>query len=216
MPRPKNLLLFVVLFSTMFLLGFIENIKGVTYPLIKLSFDVSYERQGMMVSVLSLSYVLFSIVGGILIGSKGVKKTFALGSVFMFLGLGGAFFLPGFLPVASALFAVSAAFGLFEVSANALATQVFTTRAALFFNLMHFFYGAGSILSPRAAATSRQLWAGARYTFFQCRWRFAFLFRRFSPVFPKPKAPKKREQKKPVSLPPSKRRWSGFLQSCWA
>jgi fucose permease len=151
MSRPKNLLLFIVLFTTMFLLGFIENLKGVTYPLIKLSFDVSYERQGMMVSVLSLSYVLFSIVGGILIGSKGVKKTFALGSVFMFLGLGGAFFLPDFLSVAAALFAVSAAFGLFEVSANALATRIFTTRAALFFNLMHFFYGAGSSLSPLAA-----------------------------------------------------------------
>jgi fucose permease len=46
---------------------------------------------------------------------------------------------------------VSAAFGLFEVSTNALATQIFITRAALFFSLMHFFYGAGSILSPLAS-----------------------------------------------------------------
>jgi len=151
MARPKYLSLFIILFTTMFFFGFIENFKGVTYPLIKLNFDVSYERQGMMVSVLSLSYVLFCIVGGILIGSWGVKKTFLMGSVFMLLGLGGVFLLPGFLPVASALFAVFAAFGLFEVSANALATQIFTTRTALFFNLMHFFYGAGSSLSPLAA-----------------------------------------------------------------
>jgi len=164
--RPKYLLLFFILFTTMFLFGFIENVKGVTYPLIKLNFDVSYERQGMMVSVLSLSYVLFCITGGILIGSWGVKKTFALGSVFMLLGLGGAFFLPGFLPVAAALFAVSAAFGLFEVSANALATQIFTTRAALFFNLMHFFYGAGSILSPLAAG----------YVASALDWRRVYLF----------------------------------------
>ena len=151
MPKPKYLLLFIILFTAMFLFGFFENIKGVTYPLIKLNFDVSYERQGIMVSVLSLSYVLFCIVGGILIGSWGVKKTFALGSAFMLLGLAGAFFLPGFLLVAAALFVVSAAFGLFEVSANALATQIFTTKAALFFSLMHFFYGAGSTLSPLAS-----------------------------------------------------------------
>jgi len=151
MAKPKYLLLFVILFLSMFLFGLIENVKGVTYPLIKSNFGISYEHQGIMVSVLSLSYVLFCIVGGILIGHWGVKKTFAMGSILMLIGLAGAFFLPGFLPVASALFAVSAAFGLFEVSTNALATQIFTIRAALFFNLMHFFYGAGSSLSPLAA-----------------------------------------------------------------
>jgi len=166
MAKPKYLLLFVILFIAMFLFGFIENVKGVTYPLIKLNFDVSYERQGMMVSVLALSYVLFCIVGGILIGYWGVKKTFVLGSVFMVLGLAGAFFLPGFLPVAAALFAVSAAFGLFEVSTNALATQIFTTRAALFFSLMHFFYGAGSTLSPLAAG----------YIAAALDWRMIYLF----------------------------------------
>jgi fucose permease len=166
MPKPKYFLLFIILFTAMFLFGFIENVKGVTYPLIKLNFDVSYEHQGMMVSILSLSYVLFCIVGGILIGSWGVKKTFALGSVFMIMGLAGAFFLPGFLPVTAALFAVSAAFGLFEVSANALATQIFTTRAALFFSLMHFFYGAGSTLSPLAAG----------YVASTLNWRTIYLF----------------------------------------
>ena len=74
-----------------------------------------------------------------------------MGFGFIILGLTGAFFLPRFILVAAALFCVSAAFGLFEVTTNALATQIFTTRAALFFNLMHFFYGAGSALSPLAA-----------------------------------------------------------------
>jgi len=151
MSGPKRLLLFVFLFAAMFLFGFIENVKGVTYPLIKMNFDVSYEHQGMMVSILNLSYVLFCVVGGILIGYWGVKKTFALGSALMMLGLFGAFFLPGFLTVAAALFIVSAAFGLFEVSANALATQIFITQTALFFSLMHFFYGVGSSLSPLTA-----------------------------------------------------------------
>jgi fucose permease len=69
----------------------------------------------------------------------------------MILGLAGAFFLPRFLFVASALVVIFAAFGLFEVSVNALATQVLTSRAALLMSLLHFFYGAGSSLSPRAA-----------------------------------------------------------------
>ncbi|MCL2320298.1 MAG: MFS transporter [Treponema sp.] len=144
-------LLFLILFGTMFLFGYIENIKGVSYPLIKTDFGISYERQGVMVSVLSLSYVLFCLVGGIILGRFGVKKAFITGFVFMILGLGGVFFLGGFLPVASALFVVSASFGLFEVSINALATQIFTSRAALLMSLLHFFYGAGSSVSPRVA-----------------------------------------------------------------
>jgi fucose permease len=196
MPRPKNLLLLVILFTTMFLLGFIENLKGVTYPLIKLNFDVSYERQGMMVSALSLSYVLFSIVGGILIGSKGVKKTFILGSVFMFLGLAGAFVLPDFLPVAAALFAVSAAFGLFEVSANALATQIFTTRAALFFNLMHFFYGAGSSLSPLAAGYVASVMDWRKIYLFSMPLAFFFFIPTIFVRFPKTEGAEKAETEK--------------------
>jgi len=147
----KSVLLFIILYGTMFLFGYIENIKGVTYPLIKMQFNVSYEQQGLMVSLLSLSYVLFCLIGGILIGSFGVKRSFGVGFIIMFLGLAGAFVLPGFFSVAASLFVVSASFGLFEVSINALGTQVFTARAALLMSLLHFFYGAGSSVSPRAA-----------------------------------------------------------------
>jgi len=152
MSKPsKTLLLYIILFGTMFLFGFIENVKGVTFPLIKMEFDTSYEQQGIMVSLLSFSYVLFCFVGGILIGSVGVKKSFATGFSIIILGLALAFFMPGFWAVAGALFVVFAGFGLFEVNCNALATQLFTSRAALLMSLMHFFYGVGSSLSPRVA-----------------------------------------------------------------
>lgn len=147
----KSLLLFIILFGAMFLFGIIENVKGVTYPLIKTEFDISYEQQGAMVSLQSLSYVLFCLIGGIVIGTFGVKKAFTAGYIFMILGVAAVFFMPGFWSVAAALIFVFAGFGLFEVSCNALATQIFTSRAALLMSLMHFFYGAGSSLSPRAA-----------------------------------------------------------------
>jgi len=166
MNKSKHLLLFIILFGAMFLFGFIENIKGVTYPLIKTEFDVSYEQQGMMVSVLSFGYVIFCLVGGILIGSQGVKKTFVLGIFFMTAGLGAIFFLPRFLFITGALFVVYATFGIFEVSTNALATQLFTSRAALLMNLMHFFYGAGSSLSPLTAGRIAS----------SLDWRYVYLF----------------------------------------
>ena len=152
MPKiSKPILLFIILFGVMFIIGYIENFKGVSYPLIKSDFNISYEQQGLMVSILSFSYVLFCFIAGVLIGRLGVKRTYYAGFVFMILGLAGTFFLPGFLLVFFALFLISASFGLFEVCSNALASQLFIKRAALLMSLLHFFYGAGSIFGPRAA-----------------------------------------------------------------
>ena len=165
MSKPiRKILLFIILFGAMLLFGLVENFKGVTFPLIKTEFDISYETQGVMVSLLSLSYVVFCLIGGIIIGSFGVKKAFAIGYFIMILGLAGAFFMPGYLSLATALIVIFAGFGLFEVSTNALATQLFTSKAALLMSLLHFFYGIGSSLSPRAAGVVSTA-LGWRYTY---------------------------------------------------
>ena len=144
-------LLFIILFGAMFIFGYIENIKGVAFPLIKTEFDVTYEQQGMMVSISSMGYVLFCLIGGILLGSLGVKKAFITGYLLIILGLLAAFIMPDFWSLTVAIIIIFAGFGLFEVSSNALAAQLFTSRTALLMSLMHFFFGAGSAISPRAA-----------------------------------------------------------------
>jgi len=185
MTKPPRLL-FLILFGTMLVFGFIENIKGVSFPLIKTDFGISWEQQGVMVSVLSFSYVLFCLIGGILLGSFGVKKALAAGFVFMILGLAAVFFLRGFLPASAALFVVFAAFGLFEVTINALATQVFITRAALLMNILNFFYGVGSSLSPRVAGSlSAVLGWRSTYLFPMPLVLFLFIVSLFT-RFPKP------------------------------
>ncbi|MCL2128813.1 MAG: MFS transporter [Treponema sp.] len=162
----KSVLLYIILFGSMFLFGFIENIKGVSYPLIKTEFGISYEQQGVMVSLLAISYVAFCFIGGIIIGSLGVKKAFISGFVLMITGLISVFFMPGFWPVAVFLLVVFAGFGLFEVSSNALATQVFTKKAALLMSLLHFFYGVGASLSPRVSGAIT----------LNISWRYLYLF----------------------------------------
>ena len=147
----KAIMPFILLFGTMFIFGAIGNIRGVSYPLIKTEFGISYEQQGAFVSIISFGYVAFCIVGGILLGSFGVKKTYLAGFVAMVLGLTGAFFLPGYLSVAAALFVIASSFGLLEINVNALAAQTFTRRSGLYLNLLHFMFGAGAILGPRMA-----------------------------------------------------------------
>jgi fucose permease len=135
----------------MFLFGFLENIKGVSYPLIKTEFGVSYDEQGRMVSLLSFSYTFFCVAAGFILSRFGIKKVYLLGFVFALLGLLTVFFAPGFWTVAACLFLIFSCFGLFEIGVNSLASILFTKKAALFLNLLHFMYGIGAILGPRAA-----------------------------------------------------------------
>jgi fucose permease len=149
--RTRYILLIVILYGTMLIFGTIDNIKGVSFPLIKAEFNASYEQQGLMVSLLTAVYVFFCILAGIFLGRFGVKRAFLSGFAFMGAGLIAVFFMPRFWPAAGALLLVYAGFGFFEVGINALATQVFTSKAALLMNLLHFFYGAGAVIGPKGA-----------------------------------------------------------------
>jgi fucose permease len=150
----------------MTLYGFIEGLRGVTYPLIKTEFDVPYHRHGLMVSMVSFAYVCFCAAGGFIIARFGVRRALLAGFVSAFIGLGAVFFLPGYKAVSASLFVIGAAYGFFDVGVNALGAQVFTSKAALLMNLLHFFYGLGSSLSPKIAGTVS---AGLG-------WRYVYLF----------------------------------------
>jgi fucose permease len=150
----------------MLIFGLIENIKGVSYPMIKAEFSASWEQQGLMVSMLSLGYVGFSIVAGIFLGRFGIKPAFLSGFAVLILGLSSIFFMPDFFSAATALFLVFAGFGFFEVGINALASRTFTSNTALLMNVLHAFYGIGAIIGPKAAgALLNNTGLGWRYTY---------------------------------------------------
>ena len=149
--RIRRVLLIVITYGTMLIFGLVENIKGVAYPLIKTEFGVSYGQQGGFVALLSYSYVFFCLIAGIFLGRFGVKRSLLSGFLCSILGALLVYVMPGYVTIGAALFLVYAAFGFFEVGVNALATQVFTSRAALLMSLLHFFYGAGAVIGPKAA-----------------------------------------------------------------
>ena len=168
MKKLQRVLLFFLLFGTMIIFGLIENIKGVSYPLIKAEFGASWEQQGLMVSLLSVAYVSFSIIAGLFLSRFGIKSSFLFAYIALCLGLSSVFFMPGFFLAAAALFVVFAGFGFIEVGVNALASRVFTTKIALLMNLLHAFYGIGAILGPRAAGIIAN---NAAFS-----WRYVYLF----------------------------------------
>lgn len=147
----RTTLLFLVIYATMFLFGLVENIKGVSFPLVKSEFGVNYESQGGLVSITWFGYVIFCLAASLFLQRFGIKKSILAGYVLVGLGAIATLAAPSFWLVTLTLLIVNAGFGFYEVGANALASIVFTTRAALMMNLMHFFYGFGAIAGPKVA-----------------------------------------------------------------
>ena len=149
--RLQRILLFTVLFGTMLMFGLVENIRGVSFPLIRNEFDVPFERQGLMVAMIALAYALSNIIAGIFLGRFGIKPATFAGYSAIGLGIILIPFAPGFFPITIALFVVSGGGGFLEIGMNALASKVFMAKTALLMNLLHSFYGLGSIIGPRVA-----------------------------------------------------------------
>ena len=166
--RLKRVSLFALLFATMTMFGFIENIRGVSYPLIRSEFSVPFERQGLMVSMLSMGFVVANVIAGVVLGRFGIKPVALSGYLIICAGLVLVFFMPSFFFVAAALFVLTGGFGFLDIGINALASKVFATKAALLMNLLHSFYGLGSILGPRVGGG---IISGTEFT-----WRYVYLF----------------------------------------
>ncbi len=150
-PQNRSFVLFMIIYATMFLFGLVENVKGVSFPLIKTEFGVAYDSQGGMVSLTWFGYVLFCLAASLFLQRFGIKKSILAGYLLVCGGAIATLAAPSFWTVSFTLLVVNAGFGFYEVGANALASVVFTARTALMMNLMHFFYGFGAILGPKTA-----------------------------------------------------------------
>lgn len=149
--KVKLNVLFIITYGTMFLFGFVENIKGVSFPLIKAEFGVMYDSQGGLVSVTWFGYVVFCLIASFFLQRFGIKKSILAGYVLICVGATATLVAPSFWTASIALLIVNTGFGFFEVGTNALGTVAFARQAALMMSLMHFFYGFGAVLGPKSA-----------------------------------------------------------------
>lgn len=147
----RTLFLFILVYATMFLFGFVENIKGVAYPLLKSEFGAGYVSQGGLVSLTWFGYVFSCLAASLFMDRFGIKKSILAGYVLIGFGTAAVLTAPTFWAAGAALLIVNTGFGFFEIGNNAMGTVVFTKKAALMMNLLHFFYGLGAVLGPRTA-----------------------------------------------------------------
>ena len=145
-------LLFVVAFATMILFGFVENLKGPLIPPIRQAYGVSYGDIGAMLFVSTLGYLSATFVGGLAGDRFGLKRVLVAGYVLIAGGAVSMLIAPSFVVVCGLMFMINAGFGCLEVGVNALGARLFVRNAAFLMNLVHLFYGLGSVVGPEYAA----------------------------------------------------------------
>ena len=135
----------------MIFLGFFSGIKGVSFPLIKNGFNVSYNNMGLMNALVYIAAVCACIGSGVFMNRFGLKKTVVSAFFFTVLGSGLLYFSSMFWMAVGFYLILQAGCSFFEISLNGVGVRVFTKKSALMMNLLHFFFGVGAIAGPRFA-----------------------------------------------------------------
>ncbi|WP_136605565.1 MFS transporter [Paenibacillus dokdonensis] len=148
MERVKRPVLFFLIFATMFLLGGIQNTKGLILEKVQNDINLNISQVGIMVTVFQVGFLLASLVAGILADRKGIKYVMGIGTIVMIIGLIGtgfsyivAFFLGFYLVVGVGI-------GSMTVSVATLIPTFFKEKSAVVFNLANALFGVGMIVTP--------------------------------------------------------------------
>lgn len=163
----RNIRLTVLTFAVMLVLGFVYSLRGVLIPSIMDIFGVSYGDIGLMIFIADMGYMFATFFGGIAGQKYGIKGVLVFGFSVVIIGIAGMNFTNSFPLVVVLMFLVAAGGGCFDISANSLGAVLFSTNAAVMMNLLHFFFGVGSSVSPKFAGwmlSSNMTWTSV-YTY---------------------------------------------------
>ena len=141
--------LVAITFASMALLGFLNSMRGVSFPLIRNDFNASYNAMGLMSALTLFAMVCFCAVSGNFMNRFGLKKNLIAGFLFLVLGAGSIYFSSAFWMAVGFYLILQAGYGFFEIGLNGMGVRIFTVKMGLMMNLLHFFYGVGAIGGPR-------------------------------------------------------------------
>jgi len=103
--------------------------KGVSFPLIKNSFNVSYDNMGLMNATIYLSAVCSCLTAGFFMNRFGLKKAVISGFFLVMLGAGSLYFASMFWMAVGIYLILQSGFCFFEISLNGVGVRVFTKKS---------------------------------------------------------------------------------------
>ncbi len=139
---------FFLLFMTMFLLGGIQNTKGLILEQVQHSIDLNMGQVGTLITLFQIGFLISSLLTGYLTDKKGLKIMMLVGSLLMIVGLMGTS-----LAYTVALFfgfylVIGLGIGSMMVSIVTVIPTFYKDKAGMMFNISNAMFGVGMIVTP--------------------------------------------------------------------
>jgi fucose permease len=141
----------IFIFTMMILVATAENVRGVFIPLFKRDFSINDTNIGVMLTISSLGYILFTYIGGVLCGKIGQKNVFICGITCIIVSLFGLGIFHNYHLFLLSMFILNVGLSLISIAINTIVPVLFISYQAVLMNLTHFCYGLGSATVQRVS-----------------------------------------------------------------
>ena len=148
MERAQRWKALLLLFLTMFLLGGIQNTKGLVLEHVQRDIGLDIGQVGTLVAVFQLGFFAASLLAGYLTDRRGIKATMTAGTILMVAGLAGASAARGALFFLGFYLVIGLGIGAMLVSIVTIIPRFYSERAGFMFNVSNAMFGVGMIVMP--------------------------------------------------------------------
>lgn len=191
--------LVIIIYTCLIAMGVAENVRSVSFPIMKEHFEASYDEYGFFSSCISVAYILFCLLASFTAEKISYQYILFMGYIFIIAGSFAVQLAKSFFVAGACMFLIWMGFGFFEIGSNATSTIVFTENQGTMMSLFHFFFGLGAIIGPNVARLSLKYMQNGFYSIYLCIAiviLILFIFTLFLP-FKLPTMPDNKDEAKP-------------------
>jgi fucose permease len=178
----KRILPIIFIFIMMILAATAENVRGIFIPLFKNNFSVNDTEIGLMLTVSSMGYLIFTYIGGVLCEKIGQKNVFIAGFMAMICSLVGLWASKSYFMLLFFMFMMNIGLSLISIAINTIIPVLFISFQAILMNLTHFCYGLGSTVVQRISGVLLFNGVGWRNIYLAEAGLFLLVFLFFLPI----------------------------------
>ena len=178
----KRLVPIMFIFMMMILAAAAENVRGIFIPLFKNDFLVNDTKIGLMLTVSSVGYLIFTYIGGVLCEKIGQKNVVMMGFMSIIISLVGLWASKSYVILLFFMFIMNMGLSLISIAINTIIPVLFISFQAVLMNLTHFCYGLGSTVVQRISGVMLFKGVGWRNIYLAEAGLFLLVFLLFIPI----------------------------------
>lgn len=140
-------------FYCLFLLGFVDNLKGPTIPAMMEELHFNYSQGGTILLAAYFGFVVATLLTGVLADLAGRKSVLIAAGLAILVGVLGFVNLLSFWGITVSMFVVGLGLGALDLGGNAIIIDLRSDEKGRYLNLISFAHGASSIFAPLLAGS---------------------------------------------------------------